>query len=377
MNNFFISIILVLLVFSCNSTKKDSENSETNIDKFRTYPIDVDIPSTSIFDYIESVEVLGLEETDESLLTGVFEPSFLENHIVFKNGRDEVFIYSGDGEYLAKIDDKGNGPEEYIYLGDLWINGSLIEIYDTRGIISYDLNGDFVKSMKLQNRVSHLNSIGDGYVSDVSRSPVDDTLKYELAFLNANLERGTLAIPYDTRKKTSIFWVANTFSRYNDDVLYQHTNGDTIYKLAAGIAKPLLSVDFGEKWLWKDKEVYEDLQKQKARKSENGAFSMFFMKVSKRLVYIDARGAGTFLLNRQSGNYQKLSFDKSGEGRHRLNQMAWQNGKMVYSVSSSDIGEFLGELPPSAIKFIGGSSLTTIESSENPVLIWVKFKDML
>lgn len=373
--NLFL-LLPFILIFSCDGTKNDNEIDEFNFDEFRTYPIDADIASTRVFDLIESVEVLGLEETAESLLGIISEIHFPKGHIVLQNiSRDEIFIYSNEGVFMGKIDAKGEGPEQYIYLGDTWMNGDLVEIYDTRGIVSYDLNGEHVKSTRLENRVSHLNSIGDGYVSDVSRSPVDGTLKYNLAFLNAALERDTLAIPYDVRKKTNIFWIANTFSSYNNDLLYQHTNGDTIYKLSAGTADPLLSVDFGEKWLWKDKEVYQDLQKQKTRKGKTGALSMFFMKVSTKLVYVDARRDGAFLLDRPSGNYQKLSFDKPGEGRHPINHLKWQNDKMVFSMSSSDVGAFLNELSPDDAKFIGGGSLETIENSENPVLIWVKFKN--
>lgn len=373
---FALSIILIsLFCFSCSKTETQSIDNEDDIDIFRTYPVDVTVPATSIFDYIESVEVLGLEETDQSLLTRVSEVNFLKNHIVFKNGYlDEVLIYSREGEFLAKIDRKGNGPEEFISVRDLWVKGNLIQIYDDKKVLIFDLNGEFVKSINVQGRATYLKGMKDGYIADITRSTVEDSSKYNVAFLNDKLERETLAIPYDIPKKTNIFWQATTFSNYKDNILYQHTNGDTIYNLASGKASPLLSIDFGEKWLWKDKNIYQNVQKQRAISKELETISMFFMKVSEKLVFLHTRRYGRFLLNRQSGNYQKLSFDKQGEGRHQINQLKWQKDKMTFSISSTDIGEFLGELTPDKIQF-KGSNLEAIEASENPVLIWIKFKE--
>lgn len=374
-----LSILFISLVyFSCSKTETQSMDQEDNIDEFRTYPVDITAPATSIFDHIESVEVLGLEETDQSLLTRVSEINFLENHIVFKNGyKDEVLIYSRGGEFMKKIDSKGNGPEEFISVRDLWVKGKLIQIYDDKKVLSFNLNGEFVKSMNIQGRATYLKGMKDGYIADITRSTIQDSLKYNVAFLNDKLERETLAIPYDIPKKTNIFWQATTFSNYKDNILYQHTNGDTIYNLASGKASPLLSIDFGEKWLWKDKDIYQNVQKQRAISKELETISMFFMKVSEKFVFLDTRRSGRFLVNRQSGDYQKLSFDKKGEGRYFMSEIAWEKDRLVFNITSTDIGEFLSQLNPDKITFAGDSSLESIEASENPVLIWVKFKDNL
>ncbi|OEK04803.1 6-bladed beta-propeller [Roseivirga misakiensis] len=362
-------------LLSCERTEKESVTEPTNIDEFRSYPLDIDVPSRSGFDLIEGIEVLGLEETDESLLEGLIDASFTNGQIIFKNGRKEqVFIYDENGKFISKIEQSGGGPEEYTTIRNLWVNKDLIQIYDGRRIISFNLDGTFASAATFKNRVAHAHSIENGYVGDVSRSPVDGDLNYYLELLNNNLERETLAIPYAKLKQTNMFWLLTPFSKYNDHLVYQHTNGDTLYKVQANGVSPLLSIDLGDKWVWKDLAVYDDLKRQSLLRRENGAVSMFFMRASEQFIYVNAIRSGTFLINRSTGDYQKISFDKKGEGRFGLSYINWVDGKMVYWISSADIGEFLNELDPEKVKFLGGKNLEAIESSENPVLIWVEFK---
>lgn len=375
--NLLLLCILGLAAIACSSSK-EAEIITNEIDDFKTYPIDITIDNTSIFDLIENIEFLGLEETEQSLLGYVFGTIFTENRIVFKNGNvvDEIFIYSEQGEFLNKISRKGGGPEEYSSILSFWLNKDLIEVFDGKRIVSYDLNGSFVKAALVKQGGIQINGLEDGYVTDVSRSPVDGELKFKLAFLNNQFERDTLAIPYETAKKTRITWLTTPFSNYNDNLLYQHPNGDTTYKLQSKTATPLFSIDLGEKWLWKDKEIYDNLEKQSQLMRENKAISMFFTKVSEKKIYLDLIRNGKFLVNRQTGNYQKISFDKNGEGRYFMTAVGWDDERMVFSMSSSDLAEFIGGLGKDKVSAKFGANLETIESSENPVLIWVKFKDI-
>ncbi|MFY0592166.1 6-bladed beta-propeller [Roseivirga sp.] len=367
-------ISTLFIILSCGTSEKATKEGIVDIDNFRAYPIDVDVKERSVFQFVESVKVLGLEETNESLLENLTDAIFLDNHIVFKNGRqEEIMVYSEGGKFLTKIKQQGNGPEEYVSIRNLWVNDNLIQVYDGRHVISFDLAGDFVSVLSLKNRVSHLHGNTNGFVADVGRAPLDGDLRYNLEFLNEELERDTLAIPYTKLKKTSIFWLSTPFSLYNKDVAYQHTNGDTLYKILSDGAAPLLSVDFGEKWIWKDEAVYDNIQKQRMLRSENGAISMFFMRASQNFIYADAIRSGKFLINRATGDYQKITFNKNGEGQFYPRYINWVNNELAFSLSSADIGEFLSQLDPAKVQYLADHTLETIETSENPVVIWIKF----
>jgi hypothetical protein len=46
------------------------------------------------------------------------------------------------------------------------------------------------------------------------------------------------------------------------------------------------------------------------------------------------------------------------------------------SISPADVADFLGELDEAQWQFKPGTTLEEIESSENPVLMWVTFEDL-
>lgn len=48
---------------------------------------------------------------------------------------------------------------------------------------------------------------------------------------------------------------------------------------------------------------------------------------------------------------------------------------MLIAINSLDLAQLLGELDSSQYAFNEGSTLEEIESSENPALMWVTFKD--
>ena len=102
----------------------------------------------------------------------------------------------------------------------------------------------------------------------------------------------------------------------------------------------------------------------------------FFTKVSETQVLFNTiPGHGTFLLDRESGAYQRFDFKKKENGNFLVNAFGWHDGKMLFSTSSADIAELLADIPTENVSFAQGNSLEKIESSENPVLMWVRFKE--
>ena len=55
--------------------------------------------------------------------------------------------------------------------------------------------------------------------------------------------------------------------------------------------------------------------------------------------------------------------------------LEFEDGKLVYSVDSDRISDLVGSLTSSQIEYRGGASLESIESSENPALVKIKFKE--
>ena len=378
MKRYIPALITLLIVSACADQDKTEQFNEANIDDFKSYEIDIEIEAERIQDFIEEVEVIGLEETDEALLSFVSEAILTANYFVIKSGPNgDLFVYSREGVFQNKINRSGNGPEEYASIGDMWTEGDHIVIFDNRNqrIVKYDLNGNFISGKKINHLGSHILPYQDGYVLDMSNALVEDTLKYNLLFVDADFNKISVASPYEHPKPGGLVWGINSLAKYKDHVIFRHTFGDTVYALKNYEPVPLFSLDFGDNWLWKQKDTYTNRQKERELMSAN-MLKSFFTKVSETQVLFNTiPGHGTFLLDRESGAYQRFDFKKKENGNFLVNAFGWHDGKMLFSTSSADIAELLADIPTENVSFAQGNSLEKIESSENPVLMWVKFKN--
>ena len=153
--------------------------------------------------------MIGLEETDEALLSFVSE-AILANYFVIKSGPNgDLFVYSREGVFQNKINRSGNGQEEYASIGDMWTEGDHIVIFDNRNqrIVKYDLNGNFISGKKINHLGSHILPYQDGYVLDMSNALVEDTLKYNLLFVDADFNKISVASPYEHPNLAALFGV--------------------------------------------------------------------------------------------------------------------------------------------------------------------------
>ena len=72
--------------------------------------------------------------------------------------QNTVFIFEHNGKFLSKIKSIGKGPGEYIHISDIDINEKDQELYildwDGGKICNYDLKGNFLRDIKLNNMYS-------------------------------------------------------------------------------------------------------------------------------------------------------------------------------------------------------------------------------
>jgi len=82
-----------------------------------------------------------------------------------------------------------------------------------------------------------------------------------------------------------------------------------------------------------------------------------------------------FLINRLTGAIVSIDLRNQDDGRYTISPIKWEGNSFIGSIQSNDLSALINELDQSRIKFREGTTLEEIESSENPVLMWVKFKE--
>ena len=145
--------VLLLMLCCCNPVSKKPDN-------IKVITVDIDnFDDVSIFDIFEKVEVVPLE-TDESCLIRNINKFIYYNNIfyIFDFQERKILAFDHNGKFKFEIDDRGQGPQEYLYLADFDINKekntlSLLDAMKAE-INEYSLDGNFLNKHKIPQLVN-------------------------------------------------------------------------------------------------------------------------------------------------------------------------------------------------------------------------------
>jgi hypothetical protein len=148
-----------LLLFSCAD-----KVSEKQID---TPEVTVDLETVtepSIYDFFDTVIAVQLETTDDCLVSNMIDriKEFNGRYFLIDRKQNAFFCFDSTGKYLFKIQSRGQGPNEYMWLDDFCIdtfNNQLILLDPFGAILSYDLDGKFISKTRLPPENSAYNEI--------------------------------------------------------------------------------------------------------------------------------------------------------------------------------------------------------------------------
>lgn len=377
-----LAFFMLLFFYGCGGAKQEEALPEIS-DEFQVYQIDIDKPSVRFSEFVEEVEVMRLEETAESLLDYAFRVSTFEDKLIFPSGREgEVYVYTNTGEFVSKFGYKGDGPGEYPDYNGIFMSGDTVAIYahGKSALMYYDLAGNHLKTFKFQDQPIHVTPFGKGLALDMTFRPVDDSLQYRLLMLDEKGERKETLLPYEKAVPFPVFSNINSFKPYRDHLTFQPTFHDTIYVLKPRKVAPLFAVDFKGKFLWNDEELYVNGQAAMNLIAERGEVWVFNTYVGERHIYVNYNTSfqdhAVGIIDRATGTFTKLDQSKGPEEEFPITIVSADHDRYLFCVPSTDIGGFLQELAPEQLKFRQGTTLEEIESSENPVLMWVKFKSV-
>ncbi len=373
---------LVSALHSCGGTTEESVESE-NADEFRTYSIDIDKSDVSFTELVDKVEIMYMEETEESLLSYVFRVSREGDKLIFPGGnKGDVYIYTSTGEFVNKFNRNGDGPGEYSSIQSTWVNGDSIIIYDNLKQVLhwYDYEGNELKNMNVPHRATHVYPYHDGYAMDMTFSRIDDSLRYKLLMTDQAFNSRQMLLPYEEDIPFPISTNVNSFKKLEDKIIYKSVFADTTYLLESDGVRPFYAIDFGDRFLWNDESMYENGQAAMSAIPESGKVWIFNAVTGPDKIYMlyntSFTDFGSILIDRKTGDYQKLNMYRTPEERYSLGAMRWEGDWLFCSIPSTGIEDFLGELDETQWSLKEGTTLEKIESSENPALIWIKFKEL-
>ena len=243
-----ILIVVSLFIFACSS-EKGNEQSE-----YHHFVVDIKGKSDpellkETMGNIES-RLVRLETTDSLLFNGKASCLYVVSDYLFVADLKQniIFRYDKQGKFINR---KGQGPEEYITLANIYFNDNEIYVCDLTKMLVYDFNGKYLKTI-----IPPKDEIGQFYI-DPSGLIVQSRYYLGDSQLIVYDEDGKLIKEYfPTPEVLRNFWIVQGCYRsiggYNGGTYVSNYFDTNIYMLDGDSIQTFATFDFGSMNLPKD-----------------------------------------------------------------------------------------------------------------------------
>jgi hypothetical protein len=240
--------LLLLVMSGCGGGKQSTD--------FITVDVTKNYPSKELIlqDFLD-VEYIALETTDEFLTQGEVMDVGKEIILVKNQVNDgDIFVFDRKGIGLRKINRRGQGPEEYTFIGGITLdedNGEMFIYNYKRGILVYDLYGKFLRRLPVSedfNYMSFQNYDREHLICGDSPASVDEKSTESQPSAIISKKDGSIVNDFRIRFKQGVNTRVNggdgdfvfiillsgmvkSVLPYHDNWLLTELSSDTIYRL--------------------------------------------------------------------------------------------------------------------------------------------------
>lgn len=379
MKNTISIFIIMILLNSCSGGSDSQSSKETKIssDDFKSIFINVEAEEVRLVSAIEAVEIMQLEEGNQGFINTIDKLSESpERFVIVDSNQPSDFIYNKEGKFEGTFNHTGDGPEKYLGIRDLWQEEEYIVVYSSRQrVLKYDREGNFIASFNTEYPYTNIFPLKNGYVANLDTDDLDD----RLVFLDESFKTKSTALPHFARQDFMKL-AFNTFEKYKEGAVYRTVMNDTIFIIEEDKARPLIKLDYGENWLWKDLTILSDPGKAMGLiSSSEKVWDLMGHLVGHRYLYLSSNlGFARQLLSvvdRETGAQIALNIFKTENEPYTFSPLKWEGDRLLVSMAPYDAVEIIEKLEQDQVKYRTGTTLEEVDSNENPVLMWVKFKD--
>ena len=246
-----ILIVASLFFFACSSDKESEKKDHRHFAVNIKGGSDPDLLK-NVMDNMES-RLIQLETNDSLLFNGKASYLYVTSDYLFVADLKQKIIlrYDKQGKFINKINRKGQGPEEYITLANIYFNDNAIYVCDLTKILVYDFNGEYLKTI-----IPPKDEIGQFYI-DPSGLIVQSRYYLGDSQLIVYDEDGKLIKEYfPTPEVIRDFWIVQgcyrSIGNYNGGTFVSNYFDTNIYMLEGDSIQTFATFDFGSMNLPKD-----------------------------------------------------------------------------------------------------------------------------
>ena len=353
------------ILFACGALAACLTNCKNAAEEAICETIDM----TTVFDWkpeelqldkwAKSIRFIPLETNDSLLLTNNVPYLIYRDHKLVIYNKDNLYVFNENGKLLNKVGNRGEGPEDFNFVSNIWADKDAIYLTDNETWIKvYGWDGKWQKTTPIptNKNIKEVLYLSDGrkigYVQNISgKEPVkmhifrDSTVLSSIPY-SRNYEPGAITMVFYNECKT--------FTSPGGDPFVKEMFNDTIYRITdQHTIVPRWVVDAG-KYKLADGARYA-LKDRQANLFANAA-NISVVGESGNTLYFSARANKAKHL---------LAYDRQKKETHNLvltypeNAFAFEEGKTFVPGFISDDNQYLIGLEPQ-------------ENDENPVIILVE-----
>ena len=233
------ALVLLLFLVAC-SGKQENKGYDHYV------KVSIDNPETfNLSDVADSCFMVPLKSADGVVIGEIKEVFLIDSLIIVWDSKSEnLLVYNQSGDYLYQIGRKGEASEEYVYLTNVKIDSeNKINISDVsmQRIIRYDLRGNYISSMTMNNPFTNFLPVESGFWGITSFSN-----KYNLTLVDREGQNEIKTYFY-SEESIPLGKVNNFSTDEKGDIIFYVTYKDVIYKIEGEELVPFVEIDFGQK----------------------------------------------------------------------------------------------------------------------------------
>ncbi len=236
----FTLTTVILLTGACSETK-----NHPTLQIPAEAPVDAQAEPVELSKIAKNIRIIPLETTPQCLISSVKSFTVTDKNIYVNNNGKSCLLFTRDGKFVSPVGSNGRGPNEYLNVENIWIQGDKAVIFDiyANNLLMYDRAGKFILSAKpegyLKNNLTALELLPDGNIVTFSPDKGPAPKRAMLAFAslpeNGNEFKLLDSIPHPKpiAEQANINWYfrEGQFIQRGKEVLFKSTLNDTIYKL--------------------------------------------------------------------------------------------------------------------------------------------------
>lgn len=197
----------------------------------------------------ESIQVLKLENTDESFLGYVAKVLVEGNRVIIYTGRREgkVFVFNTQGKFLYSVQGKGQGPGELDRItnfatdnGDLLVYGDL-----SRKILRFSADGKFLSEYKVDFYANNLVKLNGDWIFNLQSGSREDGAPEKFILTDEAFRTRGRFLPIENTSLSNASTYAQ-FLKLSNTVQFGLIQNDTIFSMAHSAIRPVYFIDFGK-----------------------------------------------------------------------------------------------------------------------------------